>query len=51
MPNMYDGVLQFRGTWRTYQKRVLDRSAKYLADKKLHIVAAPGSERQLWGSN
>lgn len=49
MPNMYDGVLQFRGTWRTYQKRVLDRSAKYLADKKLHIVAAPGSGKTTLG--
>lgn len=49
MPNIYDGVLQFHGTWRTYQKRVLDRSAKYLADQKIHIVAAPGSGKTTLG--
>lgn len=49
MPSIYDGVLQFHGTWRTYQKRVLDRSAKYLADQKIHIVAAPGSGKTTLG--
>jgi len=49
MMNLYDGVLKFHGTWRTYQKRVLDRTEKYLADKKVHIVAAPGSGKTTLG--
>lgn len=40
--NIFDGVLQFHGTWRTYQKRVLDKAEKYLADGKIHIVAGAG---------
>lgn len=47
--NIYDGVLWFKGTWRTYQKRILDRSDKYLNDKKIHIVAAPGSGKTTLG--
>jgi len=47
--NIYNGVLNFKGTWRTYQKRVLDNSAKYLMDKKVHIVAAPGSGKTTLG--
>ena len=41
--NMYEGVLEFKGNWRTYQKRILDRADRYLEDGKIHIVAAPGS--------
>lgn len=47
--NIYDGVLEFQGTWRTYQKRVLDNAEKYLADGKVHIVAAPGSGKTTLG--
>ncbi|WP_418746248.1 DEAD/DEAH box helicase family protein [Frisingicoccus sp.] len=47
--NIFDGVLQFQGTWRTYQKRVLDNGEKYLADGKIHIVAAPGSGKTTLG--
>lgn len=47
--NQYDGILKFQGIWRTYQKRVLDRTEKYLADQKLHIVAAPGSGKTTLG--
>lgn len=47
--NIFDGVLQFQGTWRTYQKRVLDNAEKYLADGKIHIVAAPGSGKTTLG--
>ena len=43
MKNIYDDKLQFKGNWRTYQARVLSNAEKYLADGKLHIVAAPGS--------
>lgn len=49
MKNIYDGLLQFRGTWRTYQERVLANSQKYLEDGKVHIVAAPGSGKTTLG--
>ena len=49
MKNCYDHLLQFKGTWRAYQKRVLDHSQRYLSDGKLHIVAAPGSGKTTLG--
>lgn len=42
-------ILQFKGTWRTYQKRVLLRADNYLKDGKIHIVAAPGSGKTTLG--
>lgn len=42
-------VLQFRGTWRTYQARVLERAERYLDDGCIHIVAAPGSGKTTLG--
>ena len=47
--NLFDGVLKFKGTWRSYQQRVLDRADRYLADGKIHIVAAPGSGKTTLG--
>lgn len=41
--------LQFDGTWRVYQKRVLDHAEQYLDDGKVHIVAAPGSGKTTLG--
>lgn len=41
--------LHFNGAWRVYQKRVLDNSAGYLTDKRIHIVAAPGSGKTTLG--
>ncbi|MBQ7065360.1 MAG: DEAD/DEAH box helicase family protein [Lachnospiraceae bacterium] len=41
--------LYFQGTWRSYQKRVLDKSDIYLKDKRIHIVAAPGSGKTTLG--
>lgn len=41
--------LTFQGQWRRYQKRVLDEADLYLADKKIHIVAAPGSGKTTLG--
>ena len=49
MGQRYDGVLQFRGTWRGYQQRVLDHAQQHLADGKIHIVAAPGSGKTTLG--
>lgn len=45
----YDNILQFKGTWRTYQARVLDRAEHYVRDGKIHIVAAPGSGKTTLG--
>lgn len=42
-------IMQFSGQWRSYQKRVLDRAAQYLKDRRLHIVAAPGSGKTTLG--
>lgn len=49
MKNIYEDTLQFRGTWRNYQDRVLSNADKYLADGKVHIVAAPGSGKTTLG--
>lgn len=43
------GMLQFKGTWRTYQARVLKNADNYLQDGKIHIVAAPGSGKTTLG--
>ncbi|MCL2300544.1 MAG: DEAD/DEAH box helicase family protein [Firmicutes bacterium] len=40
---------KFKWTFRDYQQNALDNSAKYLADKRLHIVAAPGSGKTILG--
>lgn len=45
----YEGVLKFKGTWRSYQARVLENVGRYLADGKIHIVAAPGSGKTTLG--
>ena len=49
MKNIYDKILRFKGTWRSCQERVLENSQKYLADGKLHLVAAPGSGKTTLG--
>lgn len=41
--------IQFRGTFRDYQQRVLDNADKYLKDGKINIVAAPGSGKTILG--
>lgn len=49
MENIYHNILSFNGEWRSYQKKVLlDRTA-HLSDKKIHIVAAPGSGKTTLG--
>ncbi len=45
----YQNILQFKGTWRNYQARVLENATKYLQDGKVHIVAAPGSGKTTLG--
>lgn len=41
--------VRFNGTFRDYQQSVLDNAGKHLADKKIHIVAAPGSGKTILG--
>ncbi len=47
--NIYDGLLQFKGTWRSYQERVLKHADAYLKNEKMHIVAPPGSGKTTLG--
>lgn len=42
-------ALQFKGTWRSYQARVLEKANQYLKDGRIHIVAAPGSGKTTLG--
>ena len=49
--NVYDSILSFHGTWRTYQARVLESAQRYLDDKKIHIVAAPGAGKTTLGTS
>ena len=41
--------IQFRGTWRPYQARVLGELAAHLKDDRVHLVAPPGSGKTLLG--
>lgn len=41
--------VQFNGTLRDYQQKVYDNALKYLSDRKIHIVAAPGSGKTILG--
>jgi len=40
---------RFSGAFRDYQQKALDQAPKYLADGRLHIVAAPGSGKTILG--
>ena len=44
-----DSILRFNGTWRSYQKRILDALNFHLRDNKLHVVAAPGAGKTTLG--
>ncbi len=41
--------IEFKGKFRNYQQRVLDNADKYLLNKKINIVAAPGSGKTILG--
>ncbi len=49
MNNIYDHILEFKGQWREYQKRILKNSEQYMEDHKIHVVAAPGSGKTTLG--
>ena len=42
-------ILKFKGSWRNYQQRILNSLAAHLADKKIHVVAAPGAGKTTLG--
>ena len=42
-------VMAFRKDWRVYQSRLLDHIDRYLDNKRLHLVAAPGSGKTVLG--
>lgn len=46
--NRFEGIC-FKGTFRSYQQRVLDNAKRYLEDGKVHIVAAAGSGKSVLG--
>ncbi|MBK6802708.1 MAG: DEAD/DEAH box helicase family protein [Novosphingobium sp.] len=41
--------MRFSGAWRDYQQRVLDEFADHAADRRIHVVAAPGSGKTVLG--
>ena len=41
--------MNFQGSWRTYQARLLRGLDSYLEDRRLHVVAAPGSGKTVFG--
>lgn len=45
----FSEAIKFKGDWRPYQKRVLEDLQSCMADKKVHIVAAPGSGKTTVG--
>lgn len=49
MKNIYDGLLSFKGQWRSYQERVLGEANTYVSDGRIHIVAAPGAGKTTLG--
>ena len=42
-------ILNFKGKWRSYQKRILDNLDFHLMEEKLHIIAAPGAGKTTLG--
>src|SRR5215475_10281933 len=45
----FPATMAFRRSWRTYQARVLAQLDTYLEDRRLHLVAAPGSGKTVLG--
>lgn len=45
---MFENV-EFKGTFRSYQQKILDGAEAYLSDGKINIVAAPGSGKTVLG--
>lgn len=48
LPSLFQRMA-FTGHWRDYQQRVLDEFAGHTTDRRLHLVAAPGSGKTIVG--
>lgn len=46
---MFLSRYKFKGTWRKYQAQILDELHNHFKDKKINIVAAPGSGKTILG--
>ncbi|MDR0596205.1 MAG: DEAD/DEAH box helicase family protein [Clostridiales Family XIII bacterium] len=44
----YNGI-SFKGSFRSYQQKILDNVGRHLEDHRIHIVAAPGSGKTVLG--
>ena len=47
--SLFPKDIQFKYSWRTYQKRVLDSLQEHLLDDHLHVIAPPGSGKTVLG--
>ena len=47
--NIYEDLMKFDGTWRSYQAAVLEKSDEYIKDGRIHVVAAPGAGKTTLG--
>ena len=46
---MFNKDIKFKYSWRPYQEKVLKEFEKYIEDKKINVVAAPGSGKTVLG--
>lgn len=46
---IFPAEFKFQGTWRSYQKRLLEEMEQFLEDQHLNFVAAPGSGKTTLG--
>ncbi len=49
MKDCFPASIKFKGTWRPYQARVLSELEVHLDDRRLHVIAAPGSGKTILG--
>ncbi len=49
MQNRFPPEIKFKGEWRPYQARVLAELEEHLDDRRLHVIAAPGSGKTVLG--
>lgn len=44
----YEGILEFKGTWRKYQARVLEHADRYISMEKYILLRHPVPEKRPW---
>lgn len=49
MKESFPTTVKFKGQWRPYQARVLKELEEHLDDRRLHVIAAPGSGKTVLG--